>query len=196
MFRSNLLLNHISLFYCAILQCLPLVWPISEVDVVRFQINSSWVTVTVTVPYMSLPTTTLMRCFMFSTTFGPPAVHYGRRPVMIVIPCSNMIPTSLTLLARFFFLWEGNHRLPAWFRYINKHHSVDKDWHISVHCIVVDPRNCVVVFLNAINDIVCFLVSIFFALFLAYLFLVGPWSMTMSRTTFPRSRSTFEHLGR
>ena len=36
---------------------------------------------------------------------------------------------------------------------IHKHHLLDKDWHISFDCIVVDPRNCTSVFLNAMNDI-------------------------------------------
>ena len=62
-----------------------------------------------------------------------------------------------SVLAQFagnmFFVWEGNHRLTAWWRHINNHHPRDKDWHISVDCIVVDPRNCTAVFLNAMNDI-------------------------------------------
>ncbi len=62
-----------------------------------------------------------------------------------------------SVLAQFagkmFFVWEGNHRLTAWWRHINKHHSLDKDWHISVDCIVVDARNSTAVFLNAMNDI-------------------------------------------
>ena len=54
---------------------------------------------------------------------------------------------------KIFYLWEGNHRLTAWWRHINKHHSLDKDWHIFVECILVDPRHCTAVFLNAMNDI-------------------------------------------
>ena len=54
---------------------------------------------------------------------------------------------------KMFFVWEGNHRLTAWWRHINKHHPLDKEWHISADCIVVDPRNCTAVFLNAMNDI-------------------------------------------
>ena len=57
------------------------------------------------------------------------------------------------LVGKMFFVWEGNHRLTAWFRHINKHHSMDKDWHISVDCIVLDPRKCTAVVLNAMNDI-------------------------------------------
>jgi hypothetical protein len=56
-------------------------------------------------------------------------------------------------VGKIFFVWEGNHRLTTWLRHINKHHSMDKNWHISVDCIVVDPRNCAAVFLNAMNDI-------------------------------------------
>ena len=57
------------------------------------------------------------------------------------------------LVGKMFFVWEGNHRLTAWYRHINKYHSMDKDWHISVDCIIVDPRGCTAVFLNAMNDI-------------------------------------------
>jgi hypothetical protein len=56
-------------------------------------------------------------------------------------------------VGKMFFVWEGNHRLAAWFRHINKHHFMDNDWHISVDCIVVDPRNCVAVLFYAMNDI-------------------------------------------
>ena len=57
------------------------------------------------------------------------------------------------LAGKMFFVWEGNHRVTAWWRHVNKHHSLDKDWHISVDCIVVDARNSTAVFLNAMNDI-------------------------------------------
>ena len=54
-----------------------------------------------------------------------------------------------------FYVWEGYHRLTAWWRHINNHHPLDKDWHISAECIVVDPRNCIALFLNAELDILC-----------------------------------------
>ena len=57
------------------------------------------------------------------------------------------------LSGKIFYVWEGNHRFTAWWRYINKYYSLDKDLHISVDCIVVDPRNYTAVFLNAMNDI-------------------------------------------
>jgi hypothetical protein len=57
------------------------------------------------------------------------------------------------LVGKMYFVWEGNHRLTAWFRHINKHHFMEKDWHISVDCIVVDPKNRTANFLNVMDDI-------------------------------------------
>jgi hypothetical protein len=48
---------------------------------------------------------------------------------------------------------EGNHRLTAWWRHINNHHANEKSWHISVDCIIVDPRGYTGVFFNAMSDI-------------------------------------------
>ena len=64
------------------------------------------------------------------------------------------------LAGKMSYVWGGNHRLTAWWRDIQKHHSVDKDWHTSVDCIVVDPRNCTAVFLNTIIDINWYVVLI------------------------------------
>ena len=54
---------------------------------------------------------------------------------------------------KMFFVWEGNHRLAAWLRHINNHHAEDPEWHISVHCIILDPRGQVGLLLNAMHDI-------------------------------------------
>jgi hypothetical protein len=54
---------------------------------------------------------------------------------------------------KMFFVWEGNHRLSAWLRHINKHHADDPAWHISVHCIILDPRGQVGNLLHAMHDI-------------------------------------------
>ena len=60
-------------------------------------------------------------------------------------------------LARFsgkmFYVWEGNHRVTAWWRHVNSFHRDDEAWHILVHCIVLDPRNETGVLLDAMNDI-------------------------------------------
>jgi hypothetical protein len=84
------------------LQCFLLVRPISKVHFARLQNEFVMDYRDGAVPCMSFPTTTLIRCFMFLTTFGPPEVHYSRRPVMSLIPCLKMIMISLTLLARCF----------------------------------------------------------------------------------------------
>ena len=62
-------------------------------------------------------------------------------------------PDFAHLCGKMFFVWERNHRLIAWWRHINNNHSDDKSWHVLVDCIVVDPRGCTGVFLNAMNDI-------------------------------------------
>ena len=135
------------------LQCLPLVRPISEVDVARLQNE-----------------------FVMGYRDGDRAMYvslYNNLDEVLLV--SDDIRASWSSLwqessdefdamlekdsdlsqfvGKMFFVWEGNHRLTAWLRHINKHHSMDKDWHISVDCIVVDPRNCAAVFLNAMNDI-------------------------------------------
>lgn len=56
-------------------------------------------------------------------------------------------------VGKMFFVWEGNHRLTAWWRHITNHHPLDKDWHIWADSIVVDARNSTALFLNAMNDI-------------------------------------------
>jgi hypothetical protein len=62
-------------------------------------------------------------------------------------------PDLAHFAGKMFFVWEGNHRLTAWWRHINNHHADDKSWHISVDCIIVDPRGYTGVFLNAMSDI-------------------------------------------
>ena len=57
------------------------------------------------------------------------------------------------LAGKMFHVWEGNHHLTAWWRHINQHHLLGKYWHIFVDYIVVDPRYCTAVVLNAMNDI-------------------------------------------
>ena len=203
-FESNILLSHVLLFHCATCNVFLLCGPSARLMLLDCKMSSLWVTVTVTVPCMSLRTTTLMRCFMFPMTFGPPGVHYGRRPIRSLISCSKMTPTLLTLLARCFSCgketigWRlGGGTLTS----ITPWH---KDWHISVDFIVVDSTNYTALFLNAMNNINCwvfifwffvlFVLYVILLLFLSYLFFVGPRSMTMSRTTFPPSYFAFEYL--
>ena len=135
------------------LQCLPLVRPISEVDVARLQNE-----------------------FVMGYRDDDRAMYVAPyKNLDEVLHVSDDVRASWSLLwqeandefdsmfqndpdlahfvGKMFFVWEGNHRLTTWWRHINKHHSLDKDWHISVDCIVVDRRNCTAVFLNVMNDI-------------------------------------------
>ena len=80
------------------LQCLPLVRPINEVDVVWLKNEFVMGTVTVIEPYKSLPTTTLIRYSIYQTISRVFEVHCGKRPIRNLRPCSEK---TLTLL---FFL--------------------------------------------------------------------------------------------
>ena len=54
---------------------------------------------------------------------------------------------------KMFYVWEGNHRVTAWWRHVNNFHRDDEAWHTSIHYIVLDPRNKTGVLLDAMNDI-------------------------------------------
>ena len=62
-------------------------------------------------------------------------------------------PDLARFFGKMFYVWEGNHRVTAWWRHVNHFHRNDEAWHISVHCIVLDPRNETGVLLDAMNDI-------------------------------------------
>ena len=62
-------------------------------------------------------------------------------------------PNLTKFVGKMLYVWESNHRLAAWWLHINNFHDNDKIWHMSVHCIVVDPRNETDVLLDAMNDI-------------------------------------------
>ncbi len=58
-----------------------------------------------------------------------------------------------SLRGKMFYVWEGNHRLAAWMRHIEKFHCHDREWHYSVDCIVLDSRGNTCLLLDAMNDI-------------------------------------------
>ncbi len=64
-----------------------------------------------------------------------------------------MDPDLAHMSGKMFFVWEGNYRLIAWWRHINKFHATESKWHISVDAIVVDPRKSIAIFFNTMNDI-------------------------------------------
>lgn len=54
---------------------------------------------------------------------------------------------------KMFFVWEGNHRVTAWRRHIDRLHGEDKEWHYSVDCIVLESTGSVALLLNAMHDV-------------------------------------------
>jgi hypothetical protein len=54
---------------------------------------------------------------------------------------------------KYFYVYEGNHRVTVWMGYIHKYHSNNPNWYISVDCIVLDACGECSKFLNAMNDI-------------------------------------------
>lgn len=137
------------------LQCLPLVRPINEVEVARLENE-----------------------FVMGYRDDDRALYVSPyNNVDAVMPVSDDIKASWSslwqeasdalddmflqdsdvahLAGNIFYVWEGNHRVTAWWRHINKHHSFDKDWHIAMNCIIVDPRNSTATFLIAMNHINC-----------------------------------------
>ena len=48
-------------------------------------------------------------------------------------------PDLVIFAGKMFYVWEGNHRLTTWWHHINNFHDNDEIWHMSVHCIVLDP---------------------------------------------------------
>ena len=40
----------------------------------------------------------------------------------------NDDPDLAHLVGKMFFVWEGNHRLTAWWRHINNNHADEKSW--------------------------------------------------------------------
>ena len=59
----------------------------------------------------------------------------------------------LKFKGKMFYVWEGNHRVTAWLRHIERHHSDEECWHYSVDCIFLDPKDSVGVLLDAMNDV-------------------------------------------
>jgi hypothetical protein len=74
---------------------------------------------------------------------------------------SNMNIVSNNIQASWISLWhETNEKFDSMLQndfdlvhLVGKMFSVWEDWHISVDCIVVDPKDCTTVFFNAMNDI-------------------------------------------
>jgi len=57
------------------------------------------------------------------------------------------------LSGHMFYVWDGNHRLLAWRQFVDRVHGGDRDWHLSVECIVLNVGESTPLLLNAMHDI-------------------------------------------
>ena len=144
--------SRFSILLCR-LQCLPLVHPISEVEVQRLEcefvmgyreedrvmyvlsFNDVSVDMSVSLDIVS----------SWSPLWQETNVEFEVK--------IRDDPDLAHLSGKIFFVWEGNHRLTAWWRPINNNHANEKSWHISVDCIMIDPRDCTGAFLNVMSNI-------------------------------------------
>jgi hypothetical protein len=54
---------------------------------------------------------------------------------------------------RFFYVWDGNHRLLAWIDHIHRVHRTELQWHYCVRSIVLHTQDVVTDTLNSMHDI-------------------------------------------
>jgi hypothetical protein len=54
---------------------------------------------------------------------------------------------------KMFFVWDGNHRLNAWMRFITDVHPTDPTWHYAVSTVVLNPKGQISVLLNCMHDV-------------------------------------------
>ena len=52
-----------------------------------------------------------------------------------------------------FFVWDENHKLQAWWEFINKTHHLDYDWHYAVRAMVILTKNDITSILTTMHDI-------------------------------------------
>ena len=143
---------HFSIPLCR-LRTLPLVRPINEVDVQRLE--NEFVTsyrdgdqVLYVAIYNDKAETLDVTSDMYDSWSGLWQSANDRFEAELVAD-----PDLAKFSGKMFYVWEGNHRVTTWWRHMNNFHYDDKAWHISVHYIVLDPRNKTGVLLDAMNDI-------------------------------------------
>lgn len=62
-------------------------------------------------------------------------------------------PDYANFRGKMFFVWDGNHRLKAWYNFINDVHSTEIAWHYSVSSVVLNPQGRISVLLNCMHDV-------------------------------------------
>ena len=159
---SNSVINHLriepkaksrfSIPLCR-LRTLPLVRPINEVDVQ--QLENEFITgyrdgdwVLYVAIYNDKAETLDVTSDMFDSWSGLWQSANDRFEAELVAD-----PDLAKFSSKMFYVWEGNHCITAWWRHVNNFHCDDEAWHISVHCIVLDPQNETSILLDAMDDI-------------------------------------------
>lgn len=61
--------------------------------------------------------------------------------------------TGPNFKGKMFFVWDGNHRLQAWFAYINRLHAKDFEKHVRVDSIILDPKDDIAQLMTAMHDV-------------------------------------------
>ena len=61
--------------------------------------------------------------------------------------------TGSKFKGKMFFVWDGNHRLQAWYAYINRLHPNDFDKHVRVDTIILDPKDDIAQLMTAMHDV-------------------------------------------
>jgi hypothetical protein len=56
-------------------------------------------------------------------------------------------------LGMMFHVWDGNHRLQAWFPIINRDHACDRNWHVAVESIILEVNGVVPTVLSALYQV-------------------------------------------
>lgn len=54
---------------------------------------------------------------------------------------------------KMFQVWDGNHRLQAWYPIINEYHPRDINWHYRVESVILDPKGDIPAVIAALHEV-------------------------------------------
>ena len=69
-------------------------------------------------------------------------------------------PDLVQFMDKMFFVWEGNHRVTAWYRHVNRIHPDEEKWHISPMYICLNVFGRAAKIINAMNDVNWYYISL------------------------------------
>lgn len=95
-------------------------------------------------------------------------------------------PDLAFLAKKMFFVWDGNHRLHAWYPYIERHHGDEYDWHFPVEARLLVTLGHTGVLINAMNDINRYF-SYYFTLYYSNAYLDSPYSPSWCHADLPNT---------